>query len=57
MINKEATLLTVTMPYACYGILVKNDTVVEAPPIARWMIGRRMSWVSQWVNKKGGTVC
>jgi len=47
--------MQIDLPYACFGIVIKSNVIVEAPPIARWMIGRQWkSTVERWVRRKGG---
>jgi hypothetical protein len=46
----------VSLSYATYGIaLDDDDMVVDAAPIARWMIGKRWIDVQAWLRGKGGT--
>lgn len=42
------------MRYATYAIKVTNGIVVDAPPIAKWMIGESESHILRWVNTRGG---
>ena len=49
-------LYVIDLPYANFGVIVENDIVITAPPIGHWMMGRDVSFISQWVNKKGGTI-
>lgn len=44
----------VTLPYATYGIRFEAAVVVEAAPIARWMIGKQYEEIDRWVRSKGG---
>ena len=46
----------VTLPYACFGIYVENDIVKRTAPIGAWMIGRDISYISQWINEKQGKI-
>jgi len=46
----------IVLSYACYGIIVENLIVIHAAPIARWMIGKNISFIEEWVAKKHGTV-
>ena len=50
------TTCFVTLPYATFGIRVKQGKIVNAPPIAKWMIGKTLLEVRAWVAKKKGTV-
>lgn len=45
----------VSLSYATFGIRVEGDRVVEAAPIARWMIGKSGSQVRAWIKGRGGT--
>lgn len=50
-------LLRITLPYACFGaILDGSDLCIRVAPIGRWMIGRRLADIAQWVRGKGGRV-
>jgi hypothetical protein len=49
-------LYKVTVPYASYGIVVRDETVIEAAPIARWMVGKSLKRIIEWVRGKHGTV-
>lgn len=46
--------MRVVLDYACYGIEVEGDRVVDAAPIARWMIGKTLDEVTRWITRKGG---
>ena len=46
----------VSLPYATFGIRFEYAVVVEAAPIARWMIGKQYEEVYSWVQSKGGTM-
>lgn len=50
MTNK---LVRVVLPYATYGIIVEDGTVIDAPPIARWMVGKTTRCVRKWLDEKG----
>lgn len=47
------TWIRVTLPYACYGIRVAGGRVVEAAPIARWMVGKDEQFAASWLRGKG----
>lgn len=49
-------LCQVTLYYACYGIVVDDDRIVEAAPIARWAVGKPFAEFVAWVRRKGGRV-
>lgn len=49
-------LYAIDLGYATYGIFVENDIVVDAPPIARWMIGKQLKKVQMWVECKKSNI-
>lgn len=52
----DKTAYYIDVGYACYGIVVINNRVVEAPPIARWMIGERWTRVNILLLAKGAKI-
>jgi hypothetical protein len=51
-------LLRITLPYACFGAVVADETgrCTRVAPIGRWMLGRRATEIATWASSKGGTV-
>lgn len=47
-------LYRITLPYAVFGIIVSNSTVIQAAPIGRWMIGKGIMGIQRWVLGKRG---
>ncbi len=47
-------LYRIDMGYATYGIEIENEVVIEAPPISKWMIGKRGVEVANWVFARQG---
>lgn len=47
--------IRVVVPYAVYAIQVEGGVVIDAAPIARWMIGKDTRFIREWITKKGGT--
>lgn len=45
-----------SLPYATYGIAVKDGKVVDAAPIAAWMIGKPETEVAAWLRRKGAKI-
>lgn len=45
----------VSLPYATFGIKVMGGRVIDAAPIAKWMIGKDTEFIRQWIKKKDGT--
>ena len=52
----ETTTYQITLPYACFGVAVATNKVVDAPPIGKWMVGKSWAYVAEWVAKKHGSV-
>ena len=55
----ESILYQVTLPYACFGLITDsliNGTVRDAAPIGKWMVGKRLSFIVEWVGRKKGKV-
>jgi hypothetical protein len=48
------TLYRVVLPYAVFGIEGRGNTVIEAAPIGRWMVGRSLEYISAWLSRKKG---
>ena len=55
-VSTEPRWIWVSLPYATYGIAVKGGVVVDAAPIARWMVGKSETYVADWLRRKGA-VC
>jgi hypothetical protein len=43
----------VSLPYATFALHVKDGRIVEAPPIARWTIGKREQVIANYYRSKG----
>jgi len=51
------TLLWVSLSYGTYGLVIENDQVKEAPPIARWMVGKSFNKVIlPWLRRRGAKI-
>jgi len=46
----------INLKYACFGIEEKNGLVVKTAPIGRWMIGKEISVIKNWVVSKKGKI-
>jgi hypothetical protein len=53
---KDTGLYQVTLPYACFGIEVRNGVVTSSAPIGKWMVGKNFVYVAEWVSKKRGNM-
>lgn len=42
----------INLPYACFGIVVENNKVVRAAPIAKWALGKDIQFVLNFYKKK-----
>ena len=49
-------LYWINLSYACFGIIVKNNKVVETAPIGKWMIKKDISFIVNWIKKKKGEI-
>jgi len=45
-------LFLIDIHYACFGIESVFDIVSDAPPIARWMIGKELKEIKPWLLSK-----
>lgn len=45
-------LLRITSKYFCAGVATKNDIVVNAAPILKYMKNRDIWWVEKYCKKK-----
>lgn len=52
----QTELFQVKLPYACFGITVKDNIVIQSAPIGKWMIGQEFYKVIRWVEKKKGVI-
>lgn len=43
----------VSLPWATFGLRVEGGRVVEAPPIARWAVGRDEAKVADYYRARG----
>lgn len=46
----------VSLPYATFGVCVEGNKVVDAAPIAQWMVGKDTWTVSRWLLAKGAEI-
>ena len=49
-------LYRVVLSYACYGVEVENEKIIDTAPIANWAKGKSIYKFIDWVRKKKGTV-
>jgi hypothetical protein len=49
-------LKEVKLGYACFGIEVDDGKIVNAAPIAKWMIGKSIVAIERWVKSKNGKI-
>lgn len=46
------SLYQIDIGYACFDIEETNGIITFAAPIAGWMIGKKLSFVLSWLEKK-----
>jgi len=46
----------VKLPYATYGIMVEDEIIVEVPPIAKWIKGKKLKEFKKWVKGEKGNI-
>lgn len=49
-------LAQITAPHFCAGIILRDDYVVDAAPILRWMVGKSRDYVRSYCARKNWTV-
>ena len=49
-------LYRISFFYATYGIITKDNVVIGAAPIGKWMIGKNIEDIKAWVKKKNGLI-
>lgn len=49
-------MVGISLPYATFGLIVRDGVVVDAPPIARWTIGKPEVTVVAYYRRKGAAV-
>ena len=47
-------LYWIDIGYACFGIEVSNQVVIDAPPIAKWMKVKALQDIKLWLTGRGG---
>lgn len=48
-------LYRISLPYATFGVEVRDAVIVDSAPIGRWMRGKALLFVKRWVAGKMGT--
>lgn len=56
MWNPRSKLYRAILPYYCCGLIVLDDRVVDAAPIARWSVGKSLDEFKRWAATKRGAV-
>lgn len=46
----------ISLPYATFGIAVADGVVVDAPPIAKWALGRDEREVAAYFRRRGARI-
>jgi hypothetical protein len=46
-------LYRIVLPYAVFGVITDvRGTIIEAAPIAKWSIGKKISWLAAYCANK-----
>lgn len=51
---KRDGLMKITLSDEQFNIVLDNCYVISAEPLGKWMIGKHIKVIRQWVEKKGG---
>jgi len=46
----------IELPYAVFALEVEDDRITYAAPIGRWMIGKNLTFIENWVSRKKGNI-
>jgi hypothetical protein len=46
----------INLHYAVVGITVRGDVVTDAPPLARWMVGKSLLDIKPWLVQRKAKV-
>ncbi len=46
----------INLPYACFGLIVENEIVIAAPPIAKWTERQHYTKALDYYYKKGAEI-
>ncbi len=49
-------LFWISMKHATIGIISRDGVIVAAPPIARWMVSKRLIEVKSWLLRQRAKV-
>ena len=49
-------LIRIVLPWACFGLIIENNTVIEAAPIAGWSVGKPVREVLGHFKRKGALI-
>jgi len=56
MSSTDDQLYRIVLSYACFGIVVRNGTIIAAAPIAKWSVGKKLNTMVQYVRRKNGQI-
>lgn len=49
---KEETIVQITAPHFCAGIIFNGNMIIDFAPILRWYRGRSYYWLRKYCEKK-----
>jgi hypothetical protein len=44
----------ISLEYATFAICSRDGVIVDAPPIARWMVSKRLTDIKPWLLRQPG---
>jgi len=49
-------LYRIVFKHACFGVIEKNGIVIKVAPIGKWMMGKEISVIENWVISRKGKI-
>ena len=49
-------MIYISLPYATFALIITNGVISDAPPIARWTIGKTAQWVIKYYEGKNSLI-
>jgi hypothetical protein len=49
-------MIYISLKYATFMIIIKNEIVVDCPPIAKWTLGKDINIVINYYKRKGAYI-
>lgn len=55
MTLQQGDMIWVKVPWATFGLIVRDGRVVDAAPIGKWAIGQTEQAVAEYLRHRGAT--